>query len=1005
MSRILLLPTLLLFSIALLTASPLWPQGPSADWKTLESEHFRWHYPAPARPWVEGLAPRLEAIRQRVSEEVGYAPSETVDVLVMDPVSRANGSAWPMLGWPRMVLWTTPPGPDSVIGHYDDWSTLLAIHEEVHLAHLLRPSRHPMRRRLGRLIPIGPVARKSPRWVSEGYATLLEGQLTGFGRPHSDLRATILRRWAQQGELPSYGQMSSDGERWFGMSMAYLMGSAYLEWLQRREGPEALRHLWTRLAAHRQRTFDEAFRGVFGDSPRKLYNRFCAELTFRALSLEQELAPREQQGELWQDLAWTSGAPVVSPDGRLLAMVLRSKDGPSRLVAWSTEPNDEAEAAWAEQGAELLVKDPDDILAVRRGPLPRQPAHRLVTRHGAAPYTPRWLPGGHRLLFVRFEPDRNGFLSPDLFQWSLKEGSVQRLTTGERVRDPDPSPDGTWAVAVRHQYGRSQLVRVELPGGDVRPMDNGGANEVIAFPRISPDGGSLAYVRQAPMGHEPSGWQLVVRPLQDDRAGLGPAKVVATPEGARITHPEWHREGQHLYVSLGLDGFIDIYQLALTGSDAVPLTHSQGAALAPAPTADGEGLFYLAMEPDGLDLRRMNLDDLPAPEPLRSPVAHLSTARRKDLEPILPPLEASTPRLFESALRPPAQTPTTTTATPEAGDSTATTASSLRLSAERPYGWGRPELLPLLGGRSTVDQDVFEVGLRLGDLLGRFELLAMTAISGNGTEGAALHWTWRGQPVVWRGSLFNLSSAADRPTDAAVDAFDDLRGFEVAAGRAWQRRTLAWQIEAGLQLAEVRPAATSTFDGRRLGFLDLGLTGRQRWGNWRLVERWQARAEAGRTAGDDWQRFTGGLRLDASRSSLGRLAASWRQGESSATPPPFEHFRLGGLRGSLLSPLALSQEVSVAALPRLTATGETFETFRVELQPGAGPWTLFYERHRLTAVDTVEMALRGLEVRWQGGPLPLLRLPALTLHAGVAEILDAPFDGDIEGWLALTWAP
>src|SRR6185436_13020208 len=194
--------------------------------------HFRLHYPAPAEAWTRHAAARLEAIRERVAAEVGYAPPEVVDVLVADPQAAANGEAIPILGWPRLVLWTTPPPADSEIGHYGDWADLLVTHEEAHLAHLLRPSRNPLRRALEGVAPVGPIPLGAPRWVVEGYATVVEGRLTGSGRPHGLLRAAILRRWAQAGKLPAYGALSGGAESWRGLSMAYLTGSAYLEWLE-----------------------------------------------------------------------------------------------------------------------------------------------------------------------------------------------------------------------------------------------------------------------------------------------------------------------------------------------------------------------------------------------------------------------------------------------------------------------------------------------------------------------------------------------------------------------------------------------------------------------------------------------------------------------------------------------------------------------------------------------------------------------------------------------------
>src|SRR5262245_13864993 len=318
--------------LPVLLSLPIQAQGPAADWRTLTTQHFRVHYPAPSEAWARRAAARLESIRERVVAEVGYEPPEVVDVLVSDPVADPNGQALPFIGWPRLILWTNPPGPESEIGHYADWPELLIVHEETHLVHLLRPSRNPLRRLLAEAVPLGPIALRAPRWVIEGYATVVEGRLTGSGRPNGDLRAAILRRWAQAGKLPSYDRLAADTETWEGGSMAYLMGSAYLEWLEERAGPGSLRSLWARMTARAPRSFDEAFRGVFGDAPADLYDRFRAELTWRALEAERLSGPERVEGDLWQDLAWSTGAPAVAPDGERVALVFRSRNHPAQLV-------------------------------------------------------------------------------------------------------------------------------------------------------------------------------------------------------------------------------------------------------------------------------------------------------------------------------------------------------------------------------------------------------------------------------------------------------------------------------------------------------------------------------------------------------------------------------------------------------------------------------------------------------------------------------------------------
>ena len=164
---------------------------PALDWMTVRTRYFEVHYPAPMAEWVQDLTTRLDTIHDAVSALVGYAPHRRITVIVEDPVGQSNGFANALLDGPLIVLWPTPPDPAGTLGTYRDWPELLAAHEYAHIAHLARPTRNPRERRLWRFLPlrVGPLARRTPRWAIEGYATYVAGRLTGSGRPHSAARA------------------------------------------------------------------------------------------------------------------------------------------------------------------------------------------------------------------------------------------------------------------------------------------------------------------------------------------------------------------------------------------------------------------------------------------------------------------------------------------------------------------------------------------------------------------------------------------------------------------------------------------------------------------------------------------------------------------------------------------------------------------------------------------------------------------------------------------------
>ena len=944
-------------------AAPALGQGPSADWRTVETPHFRVHYTAPAEQWALRAASRLESVRERVIAEVGYAPPQTVDVVVSDPVAQPNGMALPLLGSPRLVLWTSPPGPSSVIGSDTDWIELLTVHEETHLVHMLRPWRNPLRRVAEALLPVGPITLKAPRWVFEGYATLVEGKLTGSGRPNGDSRAAVLRQRARSGLLPSYRQMASDSRSWLGMSMAYLAGSAYLEWLAERGGPESLKHLWARLTARESGSFASAFEGVFGDSPERLYARFCAELTWRAVEAERRLGATAVEGETWQSHAWATGEPSVSPDGSRLAIVLLEREKPSRMVVWSTGPDTEAEKKWKTRVERRLARDPQDVAPVRARPLPRTPLAELVTRDGREPFTPRFMPDGGSVLFVRFETDPEGFLHPDLFRWDIGSGRVSRITRFADVREADPSPDGRWAAAVRNRHGLSQLVRVDLATGAVSGLTEPSVTAVCEQPRVSPDGARVVYVRP-----EGGAWKLAVRELASGRE-----TVLVTPTGSTPSYPAWSGDGTTVFASLGSQGFVDVVAIPADGTGGpVAVTRTTGAALAPAPTADGSAVYFLALRADGLDLQRLDL---------RTPVPMAPRPVTADLAPAVTP-----PPPGRAA--PPAAVP---------------------VAPGRPYGVGRQEARVIVGGAVAPSAHVWEVGARLGDVIGRLDAVAIAGLGGGaGPRGATLGLEWRGWPVGVSVQLFDTRERpSEQPTAApglgrALDL--DRRGGEVAA--SWRRRWAIGGLDltGGALLARVQPVAAQEVD-QRVGFVRAAATMTPSRGRWRFPHTLELRAEDGRTADDSWRLLGGRFKVGAVHGDNG-LLLSYRRDAVRDAAAAADRLQLGGVETSLLPASATAGRIPEPALPLGTLVGDEHEEERATALVRGLP--LFFERHRVwdrVGPRGAWLRLVGIEVDLASEPVPLVKLPGLHLTVGAARVLDEPLKDRTRGWLALAWRP
>ncbi len=351
-------------------------------WRTIETRHFAFHYPLPLEEWTRHIAERADAIDSAVTHVVGFTPPTKTDVVVDNPYSIANGSAWPFLQGPIINLWATPPDPRDDIGEFRDWGEMLVSHEFGHIAHLTRPSRSPGFAQLWRLLPVqvGPIAERSPRWVIEGYATFIEGRVTGSGRPHGVWRPALLRELALEGQLPRYESLNSSGA-FEGGSFAYLAGSAFLEWLADQHGDSSLILVWRRLSARQNRSFDDAFRGVYGEGPATLYGRFTVDITQRALAARREMGVKGDTGAIVQRLSWYTGDPAISPDGKRVAIVLRSQTLPSRVVVWNSAA--EPDSARGRRDSILLARDSADVPAKSIYPPPKRVLASLRTIAGS----------------------------------------------------------------------------------------------------------------------------------------------------------------------------------------------------------------------------------------------------------------------------------------------------------------------------------------------------------------------------------------------------------------------------------------------------------------------------------------------------------------------------------------------------------------------------------------------------------------------------------------------
>jgi hypothetical protein len=950
------LVVLALCAAALTSAAAQDPMRPWINWRTVETQNYRIHFPSEYERWSIDVARRVEAVDSAIGKLVGYTPPKRIDVVVHDPYTVSNGYVIPELGHITSVWWATPPDPRSDVGNYQSWGEMLAAHELTHVAHLTRPSRNFARRALWSLLPaaVGPIAQNSPRWVIEGYPTVIEGQITGSGRPNGVWRPAFLRQAAIEGRLPSYGAMNGS-PTFRGQSYAYMNGSAYLEWLLKREGDSTLVHVWRRMTAVTKRTFDQAFSGVYGEGPAALYGRHVAELTTDAMRAKTDLERAGiRDGELVQQLNWETGDPAISFDGNRVALSIRERNKPSRLVVWNTERDSVRTTRRREP---TRVRDPQDVPDRSFQPAPRREVRVLTAVNGNPFLYPRWFADNRRVMVTRWTGRADGTSGPDAYIWNTASGVVSRVTKNESVLQADPSPDSREAVAMRCHQGHCDIVRLYFAIGSVTSLLEGSPTVSYHRPRFSPDGQKFVAAVS-----DSGRWRLIVA----DRDGKNVRRVGPT-DGANRYDAQWTVGSDSLVVVSERGGVPNLELIALSGGTRT-ITRVTGAAVAPEVNREDHSIWYLSLHARGFSVRRIAKDAPLADTVVTINAANYGFAGVQQM--ISTPLGLRPGRIAEEYGAGPAG------------------------SRWLPSAFGSPD-----GAGASLT-------LFRGDIVGRLGTTVTASYGQPGTfRGASIRTMWRYMRPAIEIGYHQFEHRPSRVTGAVfgMDSLD-ARGFQIvaAASQSWRRE--GWRIgtRVGAAGGNIDPWITA-FRQRVLGFADFDVQLRQMGATRGAVERFRFHVSQG-TMRSPFRRVLATVQL----SSLGSgfpLEFSGTMGRIRGTFHPFEEFSLGGAPSIAMDSSVMTQRWPMPVLPTGTVRGRALEAWRV-----AFPWRYtFYAEGASLGRNTGDFRTWnraiGVETKVSTMPIPVAFAPAAQVRVGMGFSIDNPYKHRFRAYAAVRLEP
>lgn len=605
---------------------------PTLEWWTIETAHFRVHYPSAVEPVAKRVAALAERISERLTDPLGYKPSGVTEIVITDNTDSANGSA-SALPYNNIQLYVTAPDDMSPLNDHDDWHLELLTHEYTHVLHIDNVSGLPavLNAILGKTFIPNQV---QPRWIIEGLAVVQESAHTSGGRLRSSLFDMYLRADVLDDRIAGLDQISSSPHRYPGGNLWYLYGSRFLSWIVDIYGPNTLRAVAADYGANiipwginrsirraTGKTYVELYDG-FKDHLRRKYAAQVREVERRGLREGARLTRRGR------DLLYPRFVPSQARSGAAEELIYFANDNNER-------PG--------------LYRLP---LAEARSGKPREELIARTNTVSNATFTPEG-----DMVFNNTSIWKNVYWRDDLFTLPRgvtskhgEEPERRRLTTGLRATAPDISPDGTKIVFTVNRLGTTylEIADIERDGSlkGRRDLVPSARFEQAYTPRFSPDGARVAYSAWTAGGY---------RDIRVVDVKTGSFRAI-TRDRAVDMQPTWSPDGATLYFTSDRTGIPNIYAYDLAQGSLSQVTNTRVGATQPAVSPDGKRLVYVGYTSEGFDLYEMPLDParflpaLPAPTDRPDPPPEPGAVPFKRTR--YSPLPTIAPRAFRLDLTP-----------------------------------------------------------------------------------------------------------------------------------------------------------------------------------------------------------------------------------------------------------------------------------------------------------------------------------------------------------------
>lgn len=575
-----------------LFASDGWTKiAPELERDSLQTPHFRIHYPPHYREFSRTLAVHLEEAFSILSRDLRWKPTSRTEVVVRGDTDLPNGTA-EVFPYNRLVIHAVPPEPWGFFSESDDWIRTLAIHE---LTHIIANDQTSglfslLRKGIGTAAKINPY---QPAWLVEGLAVYAETRYTNGGRGRSTWNGMVVRTAVEAERLGSeitLDRLNDGVPGWPAGHTPYLFGYVLNETIASRSGANAPAEISGANSAHLPFVIDRVARSTLGTDYAELWEAAIQglrekQVQDRALLGREPLtaaAPITRVGR--RTRGWV---PVAREPGRARFYFIRDSARTGPGLSWVGSDGRARDVSyWRWDGGTRLELTSD----------------------------------GNFLAYSRIAPHLEHSLFSDLYLYDLARNREIRLTTGARASDPALSDDFAWNPRTRQVASGAMAYVKNLADGSAGIAQWDGAKETLAyrgenFSRIgAPAFGRGRFRNWIVFSEKPNrgGERLVALNLADRKSF---ALTSPGAENEMATTPDWDASGEITFVS-SRGGVMNAFRIpsvhvakSLSSFTPAPIervTHLATGILQPRRLKESDDLYGLLYGPGGWDLAKFS---------------------------------------------------------------------------------------------------------------------------------------------------------------------------------------------------------------------------------------------------------------------------------------------------------------------------------------------------------------------------------------------------------------